>query len=48
MVQPSTKSESLSSDIVAIEVRSPAEIVLSTGNNESWTTLDAGKTWEKK
>ena len=48
MVQPSTKSESLSSDIVAIEVRSPAEIVLSTSNNESWTTGDAGKTWEKK
>jgi len=48
MVQPSTKSQSLSSDIVAIEVRSPAEIVLSTGNNESWTTVDAGKTWDKK
>jgi len=48
MVQPSTKSESLNSDIVAIEVRSPAEIVLSTSNNESWTTGDAGKTWDKK
>ena len=48
MVQPSTKAESLSSDIVAIEVRSQAEIVLSTSNNESWTTIDAGKTWDKK
>jgi hypothetical protein len=48
MVQPSTKSEPLNSDIVAIEVRSPAEIVLSTSNNESWTTVDAGKTWDKK
>src|SRR6266478_2824496 len=48
MVQPSTKSESLNSDIVAIEVRSPVEIVLSTSNNESWTTMDAGKTWDKK
>jgi len=48
MVQPSTKSESLNSDIVAIEVRSPAEVVLSTSNNESWSTLDAGKTWDKK
>jgi hypothetical protein len=48
MVEPSTKSESLSSDIVAIEVRGPAEIVLSTSNNESWTTSDAGKTWDKK
>jgi len=48
MVQASTKAESLSSDIVAIEVRSQAEIVLSTSNNESWTTIDAGKTWDKK
>ena len=48
MLQPSTKAESLSSDIVAIEVRSQAEIVLSTSNNESWTTIDAGKTWDKK
>jgi hypothetical protein len=48
MVQPSTKSESLSSDIVAIEVRSPTEIALSTSNNESWTTGDSGKTWDKK
>jgi len=48
MVEPSAKSESLRSDIVAIEVRGPAEIVLSTSNNESWTTGDAGKTWDKK
>jgi len=26
----------------------PVEIVLSTSNNEFWTTVDAGKTWEKK
>jgi photosystem II stability/assembly factor-like uncharacterized protein len=48
MVQPSTKSESLTSDIVAIEVRGPAEIVISTSSNESWSTADAGKTWDKK
>jgi hypothetical protein len=48
MVQPSTKSESLSSDIVAIEVRSPVEIILSTSSNEFWSTGDAGKTWDKK
>ncbi len=48
MVQPSTKAESLNSDIVAIEIRSPVEIVLSTSNNESWATADGGKTWEKK
>jgi photosystem II stability/assembly factor-like uncharacterized protein len=48
MVQPSTKSESLKSDIVAIDVHGPAEIVLSTSGNESWSTADAGKTWDKK
>jgi hypothetical protein len=47
-VQPSTKAESLSADIVAIEIRGPAEIVLSTSTNESWTTADGGKAWEKK
>ena len=47
MVQPSTKSAALSSDIVGIDVRSANEIVLST-SNASWTTNDAGKTWEKK
>ncbi|MBI1740971.1 MAG: hypothetical protein HY233_10425 [Acidobacteriales bacterium] len=47
-VQPSTKAESLSTDIVAIEIRGPAEIVLSTSTKESWTTADGGKTWEKK
>jgi photosystem II stability/assembly factor-like uncharacterized protein len=47
-VQPSTKAESLSVDIVAIEIRGPAEIVLSTSTNESWTTADGGKAWEKK
>jgi hypothetical protein len=47
-VRPSTKSESLNADIVAIEVRSAVEVVLSTRNNESWTTADGGKTWEKK
>lgn len=47
-VQPSTKAGSLSADIVAIEIRGPAEIVLSTSTNESWITPDGGKTWEKK
>jgi len=39
--------ESLNSDIIAIEIRSPVEIVLSTSNNEFWTTVDAGKTWRR-
>jgi hypothetical protein len=48
MIQPSTKAGALTGDIVAIEIRSSAEIVLSTSTGESWTTADAGKTWEKK
>jgi len=48
MIQPSTKAEALSSDIVAIEIRSGAEIILSTNANETWTTTDGGKTWDKK
>jgi hypothetical protein len=48
MVQPATKTESLTSDIIAIEIRSGSEIVILTKNNESWTTLDGGKTWDKK
>ncbi len=48
MVQPSTKAGGLGADIVAIEIRSQAEIVLSTSNNELWTTTDGGNTWQKK
>jgi len=48
IVQPSTKAGPLSNDIVGIEIRSATEIALTTGNNESWTTADAGNTWDKK
>src|SRR5437879_5606249 len=59
-VQPSVKTRQLSSDITHIEVRSndlrdelrgkrgPAEILLSTTNNEIWSSADGGKTWAKK
>ncbi len=30
------------------DVRGPAEIVISTGNNELWGSTDGGRTWEKK
>ena len=48
MIQASTRVGALAADIVGIDVRGPAEIVLSTSNNQSWTTADAGKTWETK
>jgi len=59
-VQPSIKARPLSSDITQIEVRNevrdglrgyargPAEILLSTSNNEIWSSADGGKTWAKK
>jgi len=30
------------------DVRPPAEIILSTSNNEIWSSADGGKTWDKK
>jgi hypothetical protein len=48
MIQPSTKAGTLTADIVGIDVRSAAEVVLSTNRKESWTTFDAGRTWEKR
>ena len=51
-VQPSVKAGALNSDITQIEirdhVRGPAEIVVSTGNSEIWTSPDGGSTWDKK
>jgi hypothetical protein len=59
-VQPSIKAQPLSSDVTHIDmrgdmrgdvrgdVRGPAEIVVSTSNNEIWSSADGGKTWEKK
>jgi hypothetical protein len=51
-VQPSIKGQTLSSDVTHIDlhgdVRGPAEIVVSTSNNEIWSSADGGKTWDKK
>jgi len=30
------------------DVRGPAAILLSTSNNEIWSSADGGKTWAKK
>ena len=47
-VQPSIKSQPLTSDITRIDVRAPAEVVISAGDHEIWSSADNGKTWEKK
>ncbi len=54
-VHPAIKGQLLGSDVTRIEIREnirnhvpgPVEIVLATNNNETWTTRDAGKTWER-
>jgi hypothetical protein len=47
-VLPSIKGLPLTSDITHVEVRGPAEVVISTSNHEIWSSADSGKTWEKK
>jgi len=51
-VQPSSKGQVLSSDVTRIDIREvaggPAQIIVSTNNNEVWSSADGGKTWQKK
>ena len=46
-VQPAAKAQSLSTDVVSIKVRGP-QVLVSTRNNETWSTADGGQTWDKK
>ena len=47
-VVPATGGQELQSDITRIEFSGAQNGIVSTANNESWRTNDAGKTWEKK
>ena len=47
-VYPSAQQQTLSDDVTHIDLSSPSQLVLSTGNHQSWSTADGGKTWEKK
>ncbi|MGB8011926.1 MAG: zf-HC2 domain-containing protein [Terriglobales bacterium] len=56
-VQPSIRADRLTSDITHIGVihtavhdggSGPAEIILSTGNEETWRSADGGTNWERK
>ena len=50
-VMPSVKDQILGSDISRIEilgdVKGTETIVVSTSNNERWTSVDSGNTWRK-
>jgi len=53
-VRPWINSQQLSSDITHLELRDnsqngkPREIIVSTSNNETWTSIDGGTTWDRK
>jgi len=53
-MQPSIKGQQLSADVthididVDVDVRGPAEVIVFTSNNETWSSTDGGKTWDKK
>ena len=47
-VVPAVGGQTLEVDITRIEFSGAQNGIVSTANNESWLTNDAGKTWEKK
>ncbi len=47
-VRPLIGDQTLSDDVTRIDVSGPDQVVLSTGKNESWSTLDGGTTWARK
>jgi len=47
-VHPSAQELTLAEDITSIDVYSPSQVVLFTGDSQSWSSADGGKTWEKK
>jgi hypothetical protein len=47
-IQPTIKTQQLSSDITRIDLPSRSDIVVSTSSNEVWSSADSGKTWNKR
>jgi hypothetical protein len=45
---PVAENSTLTADILTIDFRDPLHGKLTTANQESWTTADAGKTWQKE
>jgi len=46
-VQPAVDAQPLTADVVSIKF-GVGTVILSTRDNETWTTADSGQTWEKK
>jgi hypothetical protein len=47
-IHPALGAEQLSGDVLHIELPAPREILISTGNHETWVSADGGSTWNKK
>jgi len=47
-VHPAVKDSKLTADVTSIETGKPGAVNVATRNGESWTTMDSGRTWEKK
>jgi hypothetical protein len=47
-IVPVSESTTLASDIVSMDFRDRVHGKLITGNRESWTTSDGGKTWQRE
>lgn len=47
-VVPSFEGQSLSSDVIHVDVLALNEVVLVTDNHETWNSPDGGKSWVKK
>jgi hypothetical protein len=51
-VHPAVKGQQLSADVthidVDVDVPGTAEVIVSTSNNETWSSTDSGATWQKK
>jgi Photosynthesis system II assembly factor YCF48/Putative zinc-finger len=45
---PATANTSLTSDIITMNFRDPLRGTLTTANQETWSTSDGGKTWQKE
>jgi len=46
-IKPAVNGSSLTADIVSLEFTDPQHGKLTTANSETWTTTDAGQTWQK-
>ena len=46
-IKPAVNGSSLTADIVSLEFTDTQQGKLTTVNGETWTTTDAGRTWQK-